>query len=100
MPSLKQGKQLKKKEKESAITILSSVYFIKSSTTVHITSRGFDQNGSRVCIFIGNIIGSHGCFLSGMIFLSIFFTKINLTVLWMMSKMARLGVEKKDEKLM
>lgn len=24
-----------------------------------------------------------------------FFTKINLTVLWMMSKMARLGVEKK-----
>lgn len=29
-----------------------------------------------------------------------FLTKINLTVLWTMGKMARLGVEKKDEKLM
>ena len=33
--------------------------------------------------------------------LTIFFlTEINLTVLWTMGKMARLGVEKKDEKLM
>lgn len=29
-----------------------------------------------------------------------FLTKINLTVLWTMGKMARLGIEKKDEKLM
>lgn len=68
---LKQGRNFKNKVKErgSSIIVLFSVYFIKGSTDTYMYHpEGLSAKWFKIVHFTWNSIGSHGCFLSVMIF--------------------------------